>query len=118
MSGGSSDQVRALASAKYVQVVPCSNPSHDFEVYFVTHGGWARSTRPSNSAINARARQICLSSFQRISGAALKSPYGYRDYFPDAGVETAKYGDRIICSLTHWPNVIPMGPGTHLHGAG
>jgi hypothetical protein len=104
-------------SAKYVQVVPCSNPSHDLEVYLVTHGGWSRSTRPSNAVINSRARQICLSNFQRIFGAAIKTPYGYRDYFPDAGAETVKYADRVSCSLTRWPTIGSMGQGTHFHVA-
>ena len=105
------------SSAKYVQVVPCSNPSHDLEVYVVTHGGWSPSTRPSNAIINSRARQICLSNFQRMFGGAMKSPFGYRDYYPDAGGETAKYGDRLSCSLTHWPSIGAMGPGTHFHVA-
>jgi hypothetical protein len=105
------------ASAKYIQVAPCANPSHDIEVYVVTRGGWSQSTRPSNATINARARQICLSNFQRKFGGALKSPYGYRDYYPDPGAESAKYGDRLSCSLTRWPIVGPMGAGTHFHVA-
>lgn len=105
------------ASAKYVRVVPCSNPSHDFEVYLVTRGGWLPSTRPSSAIIISRARQICLSNFQRMFGGAMKSSFGYRYYYPDAGVETAKYGDRLSCSLTRWPSIGPMGPGTHFHVA-
>lgn len=104
--------------AKFERVVPCNNPSHDLEVYRVTHGGWTSSTRPSDAIINARARQVCLSSFQSITGAVMRSPYGYRDYFPDAGAESAKYGDRFICGLTRWPRIGPMGPGTHVHATG
>ncbi len=105
------------ASAKYVEVVQCSNPSHDLEVYLVTHGGWSQSTRPSAVTINSRGRQICLSNFQRISGSSIKAPYGYRYYYPDPGAESAKYADRFSCSLTLWPIIGPMGRGTHLHGA-
>ena len=97
-------------------VVPCSDPAHDMEVYVVTHGGWG--TSPASSTITADSHRICLSKFQKLYGGALRPNFGYLYFFPDPGAQTKQYGDRLICSLTKWPNAhAAMGAGTHFHAA-
>jgi hypothetical protein len=95
-------------------VAPCSNGRHSLEVYAVLHGGWGHAT-PSPSVVLARARTSCLSRFQARYGPLRRDFVNF--FFPDPGTETAKYGDRIVCSLASSPAHAAMGPGTHFHQA-
>ncbi len=104
------------ANGEHPLVVPCSDPHHDMEVYVVTHGGWGPA--PVSSIVSADAHRICLSKFRKLFGGTLRSNYGYLYFFPDPGAQTQQYGDRLICSLTRWPNAhAAMGAGTHFHVA-
>jgi len=104
------------ANGEHPLVVPCSDPEHNMEVYLVTHGGWGPS--PAASIVSEDAHRICLSKFQKLYGGALRPNFGYLYFFPDPGAQTQQYGDRLICSLTKWPNAhAAMGAGTHLHSA-
>jgi hypothetical protein len=98
-----------------VLVVPCSNPTHNFEVYAIGHGGWGHRTLPAGPRSFAIARSVCLSTFQRLTGHPLRLPYGWSASWPGAGAETARYGDKIICSLRAWPRLAPLGSGWHVH---
>jgi len=104
------------ANGEHPLVVPCSDPAHNMEVYFVTHGGWGPS--PATSFVAADSRRICLSKFQKLFGGAMRSNFGYLYFYPDPGAQTRQYGDRLICSLTRWPNAhASMGAGVHFHVA-
>lgn len=104
------------SSAKAVQVVPCSNPRHTFEVYAIRHGGWGHGTEPPASSIAATAQRICLATYTQLTGRSLATPYGYTWSAPDPGREEARYGDKLICSFTHWPQTsVPLGSGWHVH---
>ena len=98
--------------SKMLLVVPCSNPNHFLETYAVMHGGWG-STPPSHSALMSLASSVCRTSFQRRFHHPIRTGYGYEFYFPDPGAETAKYGDRVNCSLRTWPSYTALGAGTH-----
>jgi hypothetical protein len=100
---------------KTVLVVPCSNPAHNFEVYAVGHGGWGHSAPPPQKTALALARQVCLSAYARITGHALPSTAGWQAFWPDPGAETARYGDKIICSYRTWPRLAALGAGWHVH---
>jgi hypothetical protein len=99
--------------SKVMLVVPCSNPNHSLETYAVMHGGWG-GARPSRPAIVAAVTSLCRSSYQRRFGHPIRTGYGFEYFFADAGAETSKFGDRVICSLRLWPSYGPMGAGTHL----
>jgi hypothetical protein len=102
-------------SPKTVAVVPCSNARHTFEVYSVRHGGWGHGTEPSISVLTSEMRQICLTAYTQITGRSLATPYGYQWFAPDPGKEEAQYGDKLICSLVHWPQTgVPLGSGWHV----
>jgi len=107
--------VSVSTSPKWVQVVPCSDPEHNMEVYALVHGGWGRGTPPTASKGLAIARALCLSAFQRLTGHPLPNTLGWNAFWPDPGAETTRYGDKIICSLRHWPQIAPLGPGWHVH---
>jgi hypothetical protein len=100
---------------KSIQVVPCSDPSHNAEVYAIGHGGWGHNTPPSQSRAYGIARSFCLGAFQRLTGHPLPSSRGWWAFWPDAGAETAQYGDKIICSYRAWPRLLPLGSGWHVH---
>ena len=103
------------SSPKTVQVVPCSNPRHTFEVYAIRHGGWGHGTEPPVSSIATLARRICLAAYTQVTGRSLATPYGYMWWAPDPGHEEAQYGDKTICSLTHWPQTgVALGSGWHV----
>jgi hypothetical protein len=109
--------ISTAASGEHPLVVPCSDAHHNMEVYVVTHGGWG-ATPPASSIINRDARRICLSDFQRLFGGAMRTNFGYMFFFPDPGAQTQQYRDRLICSLTKWPNDhAAMGAGKHFHTA-
>ncbi len=109
--------ISTSTSGEHPLVVPCSDPQHNVEVYVVTHGGWG-STPPAQSIINKDAHRICLSDFQRLFRGVMRPSYGYMFFFPDPGAQTQQNGDRLICSLTGWPNDhAAMGAGTHFHVA-
>jgi hypothetical protein len=74
-----------------VLVVPCSNPTHNFEVYAIGHGGWGHRTPPAGPRSFAIARSVCLSTFQRLTGHPLHLPYGWSASWPGPGAETARY---------------------------
>jgi hypothetical protein len=102
------------ANGEHPLVVPCSDPGHNMEVYLVTHGGWGPS--PAASIVTADSHRICLAKFQKLFRGTLRSNFGYLYFFPDPGAQTQQYGDRLICSLTKWPNAhAAMGAGTHFH---
>jgi len=68
--------VSVSTSPKWVQVVPCSDPEHNMEVYALVHGGWGRGTPPTASKGLAIARALCLSAFQRLTGHPLHNTLG------------------------------------------
>lgn len=107
--------VTAKSSPKWVQVVPCSNPKHDMEVYAIAHGGWGHATPPTAARGLALARSLCLAAYQRLTGHALGATEGWNAFWPDPGTETARYGDKIVCSLRRWPSLGPLGRGWHVH---
>ena len=82
--------INGKVSPKWVEVVPCSDPAHSMEVYAVAHGGWGHRTPPT-------------------------ATQGWNAFWPDPGSETARYGDKIICSLRHWPGFRALGAGWHVH---
>ena len=108
--------IATSASGKRPLVVPCSNPNHNFEVYAVGHGGWGHHDPPSShDTVLGIARSICVSVFQRITGRSLASNEGWNAFWPDAGSETAHYGDKIVCSYRAWPRKSALGSGWHVH---
>ena len=102
------------AGGKIVEVVPCSDPAHTLEVYAVGHGGWGHGTPPPIKTVLATMRSVCLSAFQRLTGHVLKSPGGWNGFAADPGAETARYGDKIICSYRTWPALRALGKGWHV----
>jgi hypothetical protein len=97
---------------KTVRIVPCSNATHNLEVYWVGHGGWGR-TSITQAAEFADVRAHCLSSFQRLYHHSIRRGYGWYAFWPDPGAESAKYGDRTECSLVRYPGQPAMGAGRH-----
>ena len=102
------------AGAKSIEVVPCSDPRHTFEVYAVGHGGWGHSNPPAGKTLHAILRTVCLTAYQGLTGHALGSTDGWYALWPDPGDETARYGDKIICSFRTWPALLPLGAGWHV----
>lgn len=105
----------STTSPKWVEVVPCSDPAHNMEVYAVVHGGWGHGTPPTASKGLAIARPLCLSAFQRLTGHPLAATLGWNAFWANPGAEAHRYGDKIICSLRQWPHFGPLGPGWHVH---
>jgi hypothetical protein len=105
------------SSPKTVTVVSCSNPRHTFEVYAIRHGGWGHGAEPSSAALANKTRQLCLTAYAQVTGRPLPArPYGYQWFAPDPGKEEAEYGDKVICSFSHWPQSnLPLGSGWHVH---
>jgi len=99
--------------SKTIPVVPCADPAHNAEVYAIGHGGWGH-TPPNQSGGYAIARSFCLGAFQRLTGHQLPANRGWWAFWPDAGAETARYGDKIICSYRAWPHLLPLGSGWHV----
>lgn len=97
---------------KTVNVVPCANSSHQMEVYALGHGGWGRSAPPTSTF--PIARSVCMGAFQRLTGHALGRGFAWWAFWPDPGSETARYADKIICSLRAWPQLAPLGSGWHV----
>jgi hypothetical protein len=97
---------------KTVQVVPCSNAAHDLEVYALGHGHWG--SRPPSNAL-AIAGRVCLGAYSRVTGHAMARTSGWEAFWPDPGAESAKYGDKIICSFRTWPAFRALGAGWHVH---
>src|ERR1041385_8721679 len=102
---------------KHYQVLPCSNGTHQFEVYAVVHGGWDHRGTPSNAVAHATAGRLCNAAFTRRFGGRIRAGYGWEAFWPDPGAEARKYGARIVCSLIVYPGHPPMGPGTHFRQA-
>ena len=102
------------SGGKIVEVVPCSNPRHTFEVYAVGHGGWGHGNPPPIKTVLATMRSVCLTAYQRLTGHVLRSPGGWDGFAPDPGAETARYGDKIICSYRTWPALRALGAGWHV----
>ena len=105
---------RSASTPKTVEVVPCSNPKHNLEVYAVEHGGWGPGTPPPAPQVAARAQFLCLNAFVIVTGHQLPSGYGWRGFWPDAGSEQKRYGDEVICSLGRYPSLAALGSGRHL----
>jgi hypothetical protein len=101
------------AARKHFAVLACSNPSHQYEVFAVLHGGWNKAAPSQHGTIFAIAAKLCPATFQQKYGARIDAPYGWWGFWPDAGAESAKYGDRLICTLIRWPGHPAMGAGTH-----
>jgi hypothetical protein len=99
------------AGHKAVLVVSCSSPSHTFEVYAVRHGTWAKGTSPARGLVES----LCLAAYRQTTGRSLAAPGGWYAFTPDPGAEQNRYGDKVICSYTHYPGLTPLGPGRHLH---
>jgi hypothetical protein len=105
---------RGVLNHKTLLLVPCSDASHNLEVYAVLHGGWKRGQQPSHDIVAARAHTRCLSKFRSRFGHPLSAPYSWHAFWPDRGTtEAANYGDRLICGLTHYPKPTALGAGTH-----
>ena len=102
------------ANAKAVLLVPCSNASHNLEVYATGHGGWGHASPPPRSTTLGITRAFCLSSFARLTGHALPSNRGWEGFWPSPGAETARYGDKIICGYRTWPRLTALGSGWHV----
>ncbi len=107
--------VSVKSSPKWVQVVPCSNSAHNMEVYAIVHGGWGHRTPPPSTKALSIARSLCLAAFQRVTGHPLATTQGWNAFWPDPGSETARYGDKVICSLSSYPRLGPLGSGWHVH---
>ena len=108
--------IATSTSGKSPLAVPCSNPQHTMEVYAVGHGGWGHHHPPtSKTVLGGVARAICLSAFQRLTGHSLPTNSGWNAFWPDPGSETARYGDKIICSYRAWPRLVALGSGWHVH---
>ena len=99
--------------AKHLQVVPCSNPAHNLEVFTVSHGGWGQGAIPARGAVLAIGRSVCVGTFQRRFHHTIRPGYGWYMFWPDAGKEQLQYGDRVICALVRYPTKSPMGAGFH-----
>lgn len=99
---------------KTVLVVPCSDRAHNFEVYATGHGGWGHAGPPPQKIANALGRQVCLGAYTRLTGHALPATAGWAAFWPDPGSETARYGDKIICSYRTWPRLQALGSGWHV----
>jgi hypothetical protein len=106
--------IRATARAKTVAVVPCSNPKHNLEVYAIRHGGWKHGTPPSHGLLVARLQFLCLRAFADVANRQMPQGYGWRGFWPDPGAEQKRYGDEVVCALTHFPRQTPLGAGRHL----
>ncbi len=105
---------RGVFTHKTLLLVPCSDPSHNLEVYAVLHGGWKRGQQPSHNAVATRAQTRCPSKFRSRFGHPLSAPYSWHAFWPDRHTaEAAKYGDRLICGLAHYPKATAVGAGTH-----
>lgn len=100
---------------KSVLVVPCSDPTHNEEVYAIEHGGWGHNAPPVYSAAFGIARSACLAAFKRLTHRRLASNQGWSASWPDPGPESARYGDRIICKFRAWPQLTALGRGWHVH---
>jgi hypothetical protein len=101
-------------AGKMVLVVSCSDPAHNQEVYAIGHGGWGHHTAPAYATAYAVARSFCLSAFQRLTGHQMTRSEGWSASWPDSGVETTKYGDKIVCKFRAWPLMTPLGNGWHV----
>jgi hypothetical protein len=101
-------------SVKTVSLVPCSNASHNFEVYATGHGGWGHAAPPPQNTALGIARAFCLSSFARLTGRPIPSTKGWQAFWPSAGPETSRYGDKVICSYRTWPQLKALGRGWHV----
>ena len=100
------------STTKTLRVVPCKNPAHNFEVFATEHGGWGH--QPASGAVaGARASVVCKAAFVRRTGHPIRRPYGWWAFWPDAGAEQNRYGDKIVCGLTLFPS-LPLGAGSHI----
>ena len=106
-----------LLTAKRYRVLPCSNATHQFEVYAVVHGGWGHAGTPKRAVALARAQQRCNAAFARRFGGPIRVGYGWEAFWPDPGAEARRYADRIVCSLIRFPGHPAMGVGTHFRRA-
>ena len=102
--------IAGSTSAKTFVSVPCSNPRHTLEIYWTGHGGWGNTT-PSPATAARRARQVCISQYERINHGAYKS---YSLFYADPGKEAAKYHDHIVCAHSTYPKLHPLGAGWHV----
>jgi hypothetical protein len=106
--------IRTLGS-KTLLVVPCSDARHNFEVYSIEHGGWRHGT--VLAVEGSRAVVLCRTAYRRITGHLLSGTSGMTAFWADPGSEETRYGDKVICSVQHWPNLAPLGSGSHIRHA-
>ena len=106
--------IATKSTGKWPFVVSCSNSRHNLEVYAIGHGGWGHRGPPAYKTALGIARSVCLPAFQRITGHALASNQGWNASWADPGSESARYGDRIICSYKAWPQPVALGSGWHV----
>jgi hypothetical protein len=101
-------------AAKSFQLVPCSDPSHNLEVFAVKHGGWGKKTVTLLHA-GTVARLVCLASYRKITGHnAAPHASGFAFFIPDPGLEAKRYQDRVVCGYRAWPKLAPLGSGWHV----
>jgi hypothetical protein len=100
-------------AVKTFEVVRCSNAAHNLEVFAVKRGGWG-SKPPTPRAAGLIARSRCLTSYRLLTGHGAPRTAGWAFFLPDAGAETTRYGDRIVCGFRTWPTLAPLGTGWHV----
>ena len=111
---GALGSMRHLAAPRQaLQVVPCSNPNHNLETYWVGHGGWGHaSVTHATKFADARAGAGAYPAAVRPLDPG--SDTGWDGFWPDPGAESAKYGDRLECFLVRYPGEPAMGRGRHI----
>ena len=109
--------VRPTAAAKNVSIVPCTDSRHNLEVYAVRHGGWGQGGLPTAGLLSARAQYLCLTSFVDVTGHGIPPGYGWQAFWPDAGDEQRRFGDRVICSLSRGAPLVALGAGRHIRAS-
>jgi hypothetical protein len=80
-------------AAKRALPVGCAR-RHQVQVAAVVHGGWGR-THPSRAARLAASRRVCRPRIIAYAGTSA----AWVAFFPDAGAEANRYGDRVICAV-------------------
>jgi hypothetical protein len=80
-------------AAKRALPVRCAR-RHQVEVAAVGHGGWGR-THPSRAARLAASRRVCRPRIIAYAGPSA----AWVAFFPDAGAEARRFGDRVVCAV-------------------
>jgi hypothetical protein len=107
----------AIASAtdtKTASVTRCANPKHNLEIYAVEHGGWGHKKTPPRAKVVASARTLCVAAFEKRTGHSFPTDEGWRAFWIGSGNQKTRYGDRLICGLSAFPVLRPLGAGRHV----